>query len=496
MIMSNENTNKSKDTSPSKSQSLRSSYSSLQDKSNKMIKQTDLWEKTKILKERISLSLTRNATSTKNSVKKNSIKSSNERESSTSNIFMNKNKCSSFNSQSSIPSTGSNSYNDSNDSCQIINNSKNNNNKKIHKINYDNVDTISIKTRLKIDHINSLNKCLNEFIKSVNYFEQVIKNKKIEIISSSVTAILESIIELYNITQNFNFLQMKSKDNNMTINSEYNRNEENNKAAISMYKSNINESLANLLKWSDKFFYSANCEINLNDVDYIIKDLDNCIKNFITHYKNYYFRMYKLKRERIKKHNNYFASKSLSPFLYRSSCSRSSSLLQSDKNSKLNSYREAAPQKNSGKQKKTGNTESKNLKNHCNNKIQDDNKFIEQIHSSDNKSKIKLQSISKNKQENQSGSTINDICIFPKELKNSASQLNNDASEKSSILKNLDKLALELSELSSSNSSFNKNNKYFDDELCTKLIPRFETIIKEFNKKEKSNDYEPYMPGN
>jgi hypothetical protein len=162
----------------------------------------------------------------------------------------------------------------------------------------------------------------------------------------------------------------------------------------------------------------------------------------------------------------------------------------------LNSYREAAPQKNSGKQKKTGNTESKNLKNHCNNKIQDDNKFIEQIHSSDNKSKFKLQSISKNKQENQSGSTINDICIFPKELKNSASQLNNDASEKSSILKNLDKLALELSELSSSNSSFNKNNKYFDDELCTKLIPRFETIIKEFNKKEKSNDYEPYMPGN
>jgi hypothetical protein len=429
-------------------------------------------EKTKYLKSRISLSLTRNRTASGSSKqKKSKLFNIHDKESSSSQI-----------SSLSISSTVTNSFNDSKNLSKTINNDASISNK------MNNIKTLlsPVNSIIKYDDLNSLNKLMNNFTKSLSYFEQIIKNKKIDIISSCVTSILELIIELYNLTQNFNFQNLKPNDKNLTTNDEYNRNEENNKAAMSMYRSNINESLANLLKWSDKIFYSSYDEFNYdyNYVDALIKNLDNCIKQFVSHYKNYYFPISKFKKQR-KTNNVYLVSKSLSPFSHRSFISRSSSLsVPSD-----NQIKEELLSKNSqtiSRKQKTFIDKKSELSKNVNHSTQDNAQQVEKIHKTFNKYGHKFPlthtsvfSKSSNKLDKKRCNSMQNAFCACNGFQNS-SQLISDALQQASILNNLDKLVLELSESSSSNSSFNRN-KSFDDELCTKLIPRFEKIIKEYN---------------
>jgi hypothetical protein len=505
MISSSDNNNtnifKDKDISSSHSQSLRSSYSCLHERSNKLFKKVHLIN----LKNRISSSLSRYTIAPRSFKKINTKQFINDEELK----ILSKNNSNINNPQSSSVSISSSAPNSSNHSKNLykIININNNNLGSVRnpdcKINSRKMVSYLDKFITNHDHLNRLNKCLNNYRKSVSYFEQIIKNKKLEIISSSVTVILESIIELYYIMQNFNFEKLKLNQKNSNFNDEHNRKEENYKAAISMYRSNINESLANLLKWSDNFFYSGNGEINIdfNDVDVLIRNLDNCIKHFVNHYKNYYFGLSRIKKQRIQK-NAYYVSKSLSPCPYRLSISRLPSLsVSSDNLSKVNNSSVILSSKNLGKQKLIKETDYDLLESKCHSayKTEDIYKGIETINTTVNKSGYKSpstfvtqtttlsKSSNKKKSDKNSNSSINDIILYTSsELENSSSQLN-DAFQQASILNNLDKLALELSELSSSNSSFNINKKYFDDELCVKLIPQFEKIIKEFSKKEKSN---------
>jgi hypothetical protein len=95
---------------------------------------------------------------------------------------------------------------------------------------------------------------LDIILKSVKYLEQIIKKKKYEILSSIMTTLIESQLDLYN--------QIRTLDDQ---NSNKNKNENNQqKLNIISYmnnvqnlKMNLNESLAALVKWSDAFLLGS-----------------------------------------------------------------------------------------------------------------------------------------------------------------------------------------------------------------------------------------------
>ena len=90
-----------------------------------------------------------------------------------------------------------------------------------------------------------LNKLVDKFHKSLKYLEQVIVKNKPEIIPTSTTAVLESVIDI------FNFIQSISKN---------------------LIKSKVNLSLANLVKWSDQvLFYTMKSETQIELMDQGLK---------------------------------------------------------------------------------------------------------------------------------------------------------------------------------------------------------------------------------
>lgn len=164
----------------------------------------------------------------------------------------------------------------------------------------------------------NLNKLLNKYFKTIKYLEQIINKKKYEIIASSTTATLESVLDIYNLIITFN---LSSDD------------------LFKQCRNKINKSLASLIKWSDSILLTLDC--NANDLSIettaskLIKHLNKSIKNLIK-----YLRMSEL--DLVKSISSYSSSSpSLSTLSSMSSSSSNSSLSMStsppDKASSLSS---------------------------------------------------------------------------------------------------------------------------------------------------------------
>ena len=98
-----------------------------------------------------------------------------------------------------------------------------------------------------------LNKFVDKFLKAINYLEQIILKNKYEIIASSITAILEAVLDIYNVIQSFGGSSMITTENNTVKTS--NNNLITSSSSFKAYRSKINVSLANLIKWSDSILF-------------------------------------------------------------------------------------------------------------------------------------------------------------------------------------------------------------------------------------------------
>lgn len=190
----------------------------------------------------------------------------------------------SVNSQSSSISNSS-SCSSSSSSCEIAKNNQ-----------------ISTKTEknlsndLKLIHskqLQDLDKFVEKFLKSIKYLEQIILKKKYEIIASSITAILETVLDIYNVIQSFdspiianNAFKVKNTDL-ITYSS-----------AFKNYRLRINKSLANLIKWSDSILFLNSTKIGSNELfnethlhdstKMLINHLNKSIKLLVKYLKKFF----------------------------------------------------------------------------------------------------------------------------------------------------------------------------------------------------------------
>lgn len=113
----------------------------------------------------------------------------------------------------------------------------------------------SSSSSLKFMHtkqLHDLNKCVDKFSKAIKYLEQIILKKKYEIIASSITAILETVLDIYNVIQAFDTSIVTNKST-LRIKSSTNLNI--NSSSFKTYRTRINGSLANMIKWSDSILF-------------------------------------------------------------------------------------------------------------------------------------------------------------------------------------------------------------------------------------------------
>lgn len=119
-----------------------------------------------------------------------------------------------------------------------------------------NDDSVSNNEKLVAVHVDNL-------LRSVKYLEQIVLKNKYEIVGSTVTAILESVVDLYNQIRSFGAASTSLSQTNAYYNSqlvEYS-------GQLHAFKSNINQTLADLVKWSDQMFLYAVDKTNQTVID-------------------------------------------------------------------------------------------------------------------------------------------------------------------------------------------------------------------------------------
>ena len=396
------------------------------------------------------------------------------------------------------------------------------------------------------EQLSNLNKYVENFLKSIKYLEQIIKKKKFEIVSNSATAILESILDVYNLIQSFdphNAILSKRDDASSKSTSV-------SKAEFNYHKSRINLCLANLIKWSDGILYS----FNFNTSDFVnswsgneldkslTSDLIKSINEFVEFFHKRYFNSIETGETKPNEHkpNQLERSSSLIDCNKSDSLSASSSI-SSSSSIKLNSNDKTSPQKaNSTKPKSATSLSSisgyaasihnPNIASDANalttttttTTTIEDKDGMKSIKTTVNKSKaisantyvtqttILTTSSNKFNQDNITTTTsisMNDTMFDAASSANVSINLFNHS--KLSAFSDLDRLALELSELSSlPSSSFLVNNvtkslvesdqaqaqaketpkqiksKTFTNEQCGYLLSQFETFAKQFSRNE------------
>ena len=100
------------------------------------------------------------------------------------------------------------------------------------------------------EHMLSVGKFVDKFLKSLKYLEQIIVKKKYEIIASAITAILEAVLDIYTVIQSFDLANTATNKFNMRYSHLI--------MSSSSFKScrtRTNTSLANLIKWSDAILF-------------------------------------------------------------------------------------------------------------------------------------------------------------------------------------------------------------------------------------------------
>ena len=391
------------------------------------------------------------------------------------------------------------------------------------------------------EQLNNLNKYVENFLKSIKYLEQIIKKKKFEIVSNSATAILESILDVYNLIQSFdphNSILSKKDDTNSKSSSV-------SKTEFNYHKSRINLCLANLIKWSDGILYSFNfntsdfvnnCSGNELDKS-LTNELIKSINEFVEFFHKHYFNSIETSATKLNenKPNQLERSSSLIDCNKSNESLSASSSISSSSSIKLNSNDKTSLQKANTKPKSTTSLSSisgytasihnPNITSDTNaitttTTTIEDKDGMKSIKTTVNKSKVisantyvtqtTILTTSSNKfnQDNITTTTsisMNDTMFDTASSANVSINLFNHS--KLSAFSDLDRLALELSELSSlPSSNFLVNNvtksivesdqaqakettkqiksKTFTNEQCSYLLNQFETFAKQFSKNE------------
>lgn len=88
-----------------------------------------------------------------------------------------------------------------------------------------------------LDQLALLTKFVDNLLKSLKYLEVIVSKQKLEIVASNTTAVLESVLDVYN--------QLKTSPlvDDLVVFRD-----------LEAYKARVNLSLANLIKWSDEVF--------------------------------------------------------------------------------------------------------------------------------------------------------------------------------------------------------------------------------------------------
>ncbi len=140
--------------------------------------------------------------------------------------------------------------------------------------------------------LQSLKKYVEKFLKAIKYLEQIILKKKYEIIASSITAILETVLDIYNAIQSFDTpvakIATRTRHASLMTNSK----------TFKLCRVRVNKSLANLIKWSDSilFLNSATADTNelfsekslYDSARALISELNRSIKHLVKYLKKFF----------------------------------------------------------------------------------------------------------------------------------------------------------------------------------------------------------------
>ncbi len=136
--------------------------------------------------------------------------------------------------------------------------------------------------------LHSLNKYVEKFSKAIKYLDQIILKKKYEIIASSITAILEAVLDIYNVIQSF---EMHVGANHKTRQASFITSSK----KFNLNRMHINKSLANLIKWSDSILFLNSVAADTNELlsekslydsaRSLISELNGAIKHMVKYLK-------------------------------------------------------------------------------------------------------------------------------------------------------------------------------------------------------------------
>ena len=126
-------------------------------------------------------------------------------------------------------------------------------------------ESLNANNQVKNEMILNLNKLISKYFKTIKYLEQIIIKNKLEIIASSITATLESVLDIYNLIQTSDLSNNKQ---------------------FKQCRDRINKSLANLIKWSDSILLNMNQKVNLEvkiieSSRKLIKNLNKSIRKLV-----------------------------------------------------------------------------------------------------------------------------------------------------------------------------------------------------------------------
>jgi hypothetical protein len=126
-------------------------------------------------------------------------------------------------------------------------------------------ESLNANNQVKNEMVLNLNKLISKYFKTIKYLEQIIIKNKLEIIASSITATLESVLDIYNLIQTSDLSNNKQ---------------------FKQCRDRINKSLANLIKWSDSILLNTYQKVNLEvkiieSSRKLIKNLNKSIRKLV-----------------------------------------------------------------------------------------------------------------------------------------------------------------------------------------------------------------------
>lgn len=338
----------------------------------------------------------------------------------------------------------------------------------------------------------NLDKLYDNFTNTLKHLEQIIIKNKYEIISSNSTAILESILDIYNLIESHSPSSTSSSSSLASAAIFTTTND----LVIQKQRANVNKSLANLIKWSDSILFKLSFPIDdadpqldhsklLKQSTYLIKHMQKHMSNLIEVFKNLSSTSRRIKSGKIidkpaigsnKRPNSLNQPVDLDHNLTKStsSVSLSSSLSNMSSSSSSASTCTSSPSVCSSTNSSINPTSS------CSSSSSSSATSTMSSNLPQTTTTATTQTLRKSSIETTTISkSINDSVTQTTTFSTSCG--NSNSSQMSAFV-DLDRLALELSQLSepSPNSTSSSSNSFTNDQ-CNYLLSQFESFAKQFN---------------